>query len=205
MADKHSQTAYLAATERQKAVEDLYLQNFGFINGLALNDTAMTFMDGGAIAEGIARHLIDYSDELTDGAFQAWATDIILPVLAFHEIHRSSVSYVKSAIWKILGSCTDLGVTSDTLHEAEQNVWLWCWAHLDSLRDPKAKAKPSTRLYEVARFAALTVRKTLLRTRERFGGTPDLQRLGCDDAGCLVIEPEFESEYDRHGYYESAA
>lgn len=205
MADELSQAVYLAATERQKAVEDLYLRNYGFISALALSDTAMTFMDGEAIAEGIARYLMDYSGELADEAFQSWAADIILPLLAFNEIHRTSARYVKSAIWKVLGSCSDLGVTADTLHEAEQNVWVWSWLHLDKLRDPKAKAKPSTRLYEVAKFAALTIRKTLLRSREKFGGTPNLERIGSDEAGCLVIEPESESESDPHEHYENAA
>lgn len=202
MAASESNAAMIAASERRRAVEKLYFDNFRFIEELANSDRAGTFAEAQTVIEGIARHLTSYPDELTDAAFQSWLRDAILPLLAFNEIRRTCDPYVKEAIWRILGPCADLGVTPDILEDAEQHVWLWAVQNLDSLCDPKAEAKPKTRLYSKAKFAALTIRKQLLRARERFGAGVDVNRIGTeldnpfDRLPALVIEPLRKKDAD---------
>jgi hypothetical protein len=97
-------------------------------------------------------------------------------------------SSVRAAIHRVFAACFDLGVIDDLYRDAEQNTWLWTWEHLEELRDPsKSRAKLKTRLYAVAKFAALTIRKSLLRAKDR---TSDLSvsRLGTDQWGGLVME-----------------
>lgn len=190
-----------AASERLKAVHKLYFDNYGFIEGLASSDRAGTFAESGAIVSGIAQHLGSYPGDLTDAAFQAWARDVILPLLAFNEIHRTCSPYVKDAIWRVLGACADLGDVQDMMADAEQETWAWAAQNLETLCDATAKARPKTRLYAKARFAALTVRKKAIRARDRFGTGVDIRQIGTDAdnpfyAPAIVIEAPRKAEFD---------
>lgn len=172
--------AVLVASERFRAVEELYFRNFEFITELASSDRAAVFAESDAIIKGVGRYLPSYEGDLSDAAFQSWARAFIFESLAFNEILRTCGPSVKTSIWRIIGPCADLGDVQDMADEAEQNTWLWVIKNLDSLCNPRARAKPKTRLFEVARFAALTVRKKHIRERDRFGTGIDVSSIGTE-------------------------
>jgi hypothetical protein len=207
MSDPNCAADLAAAPERTREVEQLFFQNYGFITELSLSDPRLTFDDVSMIVEGIAKQLRNYDGELSDRAFQNWLTDVILPVRDFYAIRRTCAPYVKAAIRRVLSSALDFGVTTSTYREAELNTWTWCFEHLEQLRDPGAKASPQTRLYSAATFQALTIRKSLKRTRDRFGGARDCidpERVSRDDEkGEYVVEPRAERDSEKISRWET--
>jgi hypothetical protein len=140
------------AAERKLAIEELYVQNYPFIQELAFSDPHMTLEGEQQITEGIAKYLADYDGKLTHAEFRLWLAEIIAPVVGFHAIKRVSEPFVRSAIWRTLGHSSEpnrLDDYSELVRELEQEVWLWTYLHLDELTKP-GTAKITTRLYERA-------------------------------------------------------
>ncbi|HWZ50199.1 MAG TPA: hypothetical protein VNW54_01925 [Granulicella sp.] len=190
------------ASGPQRAVEELYLRNFEYIRELIHADPRMTFDEEEKIVQGIAQHLSNFDGPLTDKAFQKWATKALLPVLGFYAIKRTSKKNVRSAIRRVFAGCRDLGVTPDLYKDAEQDTWVWSIEHLDELLDPNQRAMPSTRLGDVARDAARTIKKRLLTAKKRFGDV-DPEIVGYDEEDRLLVE--LISEQDTNNSQKSGA
>jgi hypothetical protein len=191
------------AAERQQAIEGLYISNFSYIQELCESDPTLNFGTAEKIAEALAKYINQYGGPLSDESFRAWLQVIVLPALSFAAIYRDCREHVQAAIRTVFATCLDLGITQDAHNDAEQGTWFWAWEHLDSLRAPKQKAKPKTRLYSVAKFQALSIRKTLLRSKERFANI-SLGRIGSEanvyECTGVVIEPlerEQDDAYER--------
>jgi hypothetical protein len=73
---------------------------------------------------------------------------------------------------------------------------------MDELLAPNQPAKPSTRLYDKAHWAARAEKTRRLRHRERFGEVSDAERIGKDEDGLIFIEPE---DYERLDHRQLAA
>ena len=182
---------------RRAALEQLFFANSAFISDAVLADPRLTFQDADAIRYGVAHYLNKYKGKLTDAAFQRWVLDKIRPAVAlcgqrdaFDRMIRECEGYVRAAIWKVLRTGQDLGIChQDCADEAAQRVWEWAVDHADSLLAPNQPAVPSTRLYEVARLQAKSIKADALRSRDKFDSV-DLERIGRDGAtGGIVIEP----------------
>lgn len=203
MADSVNDAATIAALDRQRAVERLYISNSDFIQESITSDPTLRFETSDKMAQSLARRLPDYHGALTDAAFRQWVADVILPAVSFATIYETCADSVRTAIRKVFATCLDLGIDpSSPSHyaDAEQATWLWAWEHLDELRDPaKSKAKTKTRLYAVAKFKALSIRKSLLRAKERISDI-SLDRIGANaneyGYSGLVIEPLSGEAFD---------
>lgn len=163
---KNGARAALSPDERRQAVEQLYIRNYAFIEELIFSDPAMTLEAEQQITDGIAAHLPSYDDELTDAAFRAWVTEIIVPLVGFHAIRRACQPFVRKAIWKTLEHSTEpnkFDDYSETVRELEQEVWLWVYLYQGELRKP-GTAKITTRVYE---RAAITTKDWLKKQRTR--------------------------------------
>ncbi len=190
--EKSEAATEYAADTRQQAIEGLYISNFSYIQELCESDPTLNFDTTERITDALAKHLNNYGGPLSDDAFRTWLQGIVLPALSFAAIYRDCKDHVQAAIRKVFATCLDLGITPTLHHDAEQGTWLWAWEHLDSLRTPNQRAKPKTRLYSVAKFQALSIRKTLLRSKERFRSI-SLSRIGSDanvyESTGVIIEP----------------
>lgn len=185
-------TADASTAERQQAVEELYVRNYSVIRDACGMDAKLSFDAEQRITEAVAKYLSSYEGPLTDEAFTGWVRSIVTPGMFLAALYRDLEEYVRGAIRKVFSSCADLGISEHHVRDAEQMTWLWAWEHIESLRDPNQRAKPKTRLYSVAKFAALSIRKTALRAKARFKDV-GLARLGADPNSyewCgVVIEP----------------
>lgn len=152
MADNLNSAELSSAQDRQKAVEQLYIQNFGFIRELIHSDPHISTDAENQILEGIAKHLHDFDAVLTDSAFQAWITEILVPLVGFYVIKSTCEPFVRAAIWRGLGHSAEPSKYDDypeTVRELEQEVWLWTYLNLDNLKKNR-RAKITTRLYKRA-------------------------------------------------------
>lgn len=194
MADNLNIAVNLTANDRQQVVENLYIRNFNFIQELVHTDPTLNFDTSERLAEALAGYINKYRGKHTDYAFREWIASIVLPVISFASIYQECGEYVRASIRKVFATSLDLGITDDLYRDAEQNTWVWTWQHLSELRDPaKSKAKTKTRLYSVAKFQALSIRKSLLRAKERFSDVA-ISRIGYDPQSYdgrfdIVIEP----------------
>jgi len=154
MADNFNTAESSSASDRQKAVEKLYLNNFNFIRELAESDPAISSDEVERITEGIAKHLPSYTGRFNDKAFRAWVTEIVVPVVGFYAIKHMSTPFVRKAIWRGLGHATAPSLYDDypeTLKELEQEVWIWTFLNMEKLQK-RGTAKITTRLYRRAAF-----------------------------------------------------
>lgn len=152
MADNFNTAESSSALDRQLAVEQLYIHNFAFIIELVQSDPRISSDEVEQITAGIAKHLANYTGRLTDTAFRAWATEIILPIVGFYAIKNLCAPFVRKAIWRGLGHATAPSLYDDypeTLKELEQEVWIWTFLNLDKLTK-RGTAKITTRLYKRA-------------------------------------------------------
>lgn len=200
MADSVNDAATIAAIDRRRAVEQLFLDNFDFIQEAISSDPTLRFETSDKMAQALANRLCDYRGPLTDADFRQWVADVILPAVSFATIYETCAGSVRDAIRKVFATCLDLGIDPSHYKDAEQATWLWTWEHLDELRDPaKSKAKTKTRLYAVAKFQALSIRKSLLRAKERTSNIA-LERIGTNanefEYSGLVIEPRTRETFD---------
>ena len=193
----------ISARERLTAVEALYLQHYFEIKELVSSDPTLSLEISDKIASGFVKRLYLYRGPLTAESFLQWVADTILPAVSFTSIYEQCRPSVREAIRKVFATCLDLGITRDQYDDAEQGTWLWVCRHLRELRDPgKSRASTKTRLYSVARFQALTIRKSLLRAKERQADVA-LSRIGADAYG-LVIEPLAGAQLDPYTRSETA-
>lgn len=200
MADSVNDAATIAATDRRRAVDQLFLANFDFIQESINSDPTLRCETSDKMAQALANRLCDYRGPLTDADFRQWVADVILPAASFAAIYETCADSVRTAIRKVFATCLDLGITSEHYEDAEQGTWLWTWQHLEELRDPaKSKAKTKTRLYAVAKFHALSIRKSLLRAKERISNIA-LDRIGTNanefEHSGLVLEPRTRETFD---------
>lgn len=154
MADNLNIAESPSALARQQRVEQLYIHNFDFIRELTQSDPRITSDEVEQIAAGVAKHLSSYAGRLTDKAFQAWVTEIIVPVVGFYAIKQVARPFVLDAIWKGLGHTLEPSKYDDypeTVRELEQEVWLWVFLNIKKLRK-RGTAKITTRLYRRAKI-----------------------------------------------------
>jgi len=177
--------------DRKQRIKELYFAGWSALTDTALTDERLRVEDAYDILRGLAQYLNQYQGDLTDDDFQSWAADIIQPAVQFYAIKRECTKRVYAAIWKVLKSGEDLGICDDSnADDIAQRVWIFVLNELDSLTDPKQPAKPSTRLYAVARDQARAVKQTALRSRARFVDSEVAVRIGRDKKGKLFIEPD---------------
>ncbi|MDP9038403.1 MAG: hypothetical protein M3O02_03890 [Acidobacteriota bacterium] len=188
MADTKTSSAVTPADARLVAVQNLFIRHHAYLRELAQADSTLNFEAAEKLSASVASRLHYYSGPQTDEAFQQWLRQVVLPALSFAAVYSECGDYVRASIRKVLLPCTDLGLTEGQFLDAEQETWVWAWEHLDELRAAGQRAKPKTRLYAVARFKALTIRKTLLRHRERLSDIA-VKRVGTDPWGWPIIEP----------------
>lgn len=196
--------AALESVERQRAVEALYIRNFATIRDACGVDPKLSFDAEERVSEAVAKHLSSYDGPLTDTAFCEWVRSLVSPAMFFAALHRDVGDYVRGAIRKVFAPCADLGISEQHVDDAEQATWLWAWENLESLRAQNQKARPKTRLYAVAKFKALSIRKTALRAKERFNSV-SLSRLGTDPNDyewCGVVIEPLASREEREGAFE---
>ncbi|MBS1799556.1 MAG: hypothetical protein JSS95_06985 [Acidobacteria bacterium] len=166
MADNFNTAESSSASDRQPAVEQLFIRNYDFIQELAQSDPRINSDEVEQITSGIAKHLSDYTGHLTDTAFRAWTTEIILPIVGFYAIKHVARPFVLDAIWKGLGHSAEPSKYDDypeTVRELEQEVWLWVFLNVEKLQK-RGTAKITTRLY---RRAAIMTKNWMKRQKTR--------------------------------------
>jgi len=204
--------------ESQQRLNELYFRNYSHLLDLASEDRRLLAPDAENVTRGVARHLPDYTGELSDQAFQAWAAAIIKPAAErlefFYALRKQYRRSVLAGVWSVLKNNKDLSDHDDpgrTACAIADDVWLWVFQNIEVLLVP-GTATLGTRLQAKAKFAALTWRKSRLRERDKHVGI-DAAQVGAQDfctiegtdadaAGIdigdrtLYVEPDYEELED---------
>lgn len=188
--------------DRQKQLEQLYTQSYGYILDLALADKRLLPQDAERIAQSVAAHLDSYGGPCDSESFQQWIAEIIAPTAqrlsTFYQWMQRYRDSVRSGIWSVFGKNMDLSDHSNPsaiVERIEFDTWFWALQHMDDLLEP-GSARVSTRLYAQGRLHALTWRKSRLRDLERYDDS-DVERYGRFEIAGVDASGEITDDYTR--------
>ena len=146
--------------------ELLAIRNYEAITDHIIANRVLNYTDAILLFEDLSKFLPTYTGELNDTDFLAWAFEVLSPGIFLHRLKKEHRLIVLKAFHTIVDGCPDFK-DDRTFKDLEDDMWIWCFENLDSLREP-GKAKLSTRLYDRARWIARAWKTNKVRARQRF-------------------------------------
>jgi hypothetical protein len=167
--ERQSEAAGGIDADRQAQIEQLFLHNYNYIIDAVLSDPKLLFGDADNIAQGVARHLSQYSAPLDDESFRTWALEVTKlaadRISKLYKIRDENFWAIRAGVRHVLGYSNALDDYSALTEDICQEILLLVFERLDSLLEP-GPAKLSTRLFELSKRHTLDYHVKKVRRRQ---------------------------------------